>query len=248
MEEEVSSKFRRGEIGSNWFVSYAWLVLSVEQALRALVEEGVADGTLGPGAKLPTERALVERLGVSRGAIRRALDVMEREGLIVRHVGRGTFLTEQGRLAVKRPPTDTSPAEIIQARLLIEPPVTALAARHATPTDLQRLDRCIERLADAVSHNDADLIETWDCRLHRAIAQATHSNLLEHLCDIVHAAREQPVWGSLKRRTLTAEHRRLYHRQHVAIVEALRDRDPEQAEAAMRTHLESVASTLLGKS
>jgi DNA-binding FadR family transcriptional regulator len=222
-------------------------VLNVEQALRALVAEGVADGTLGPGAKLPTERALVERLAAPRGAIRRALDVMEREGLVVRQVGRGTFLTEEGRTAVKRAPTDTSPAEIIQARLLIEPPVTALAARHATQSDLERIARCVDGLGDALVDEDPDLLETWDQRLHRAIAHATHSGLLEHLCDVMHTARELPVWGSLKRRTHTIEHRRLYHRQHVAIVDALRDRNPELAESTMRTHLESVARNLLGK-
>lgn len=219
----------------------------MEQALRALVAEGVSEGSLGPGAKLPTERALVERLSASRGAIRRALDVMEREGLVVRQVGRGTFLTEEGRTAVKRTPADTSPAEIIQARLLIEPPVTALAARHATQTDLQRIGRCVDGLGEALVDEDPDLLETWDRRLHRAIAHATHSGLLEHLCDVMHTARELPVWGSLKRRTHTIEHRRLYHRQHVAIVAALRDRDPELAEEAMRTHLESVASNLLGR-
>src|SRR5690606_25361342 len=176
-------------------------VLNVEQALRALVAEGVADGTLGPGAKLPTERALVERLAAPRGAIRRALDVVERGGPGLRHGRRGTFLTEDGRTAVKSAPARTTPAVIIQARLLIEPPVTALAARHATQSDLERIARCVDGLGDALVDEDPDLLETWDQRLHRAIAHATHSGLLEHLCDVMHTARELPVWGSLKRRT-----------------------------------------------
>jgi DNA-binding GntR family transcriptional regulator len=64
-------------------------VMAVERTLRALLADGARDGTLGPGSKLPTERDLVERLAVPRGAIRRALDILDRDGVVVRHMGRG---------------------------------------------------------------------------------------------------------------------------------------------------------------
>jgi DNA-binding GntR family transcriptional regulator len=79
-------------------------VTTVERSLRALLREGVESGTLGPGAKLPAERTLVERLSAPRGAVRRALEILEDEGLVVRQVGRGTFLTD----AVPDP-ADTAP-------------------------------------------------------------------------------------------------------------------------------------------
>jgi DNA-binding FadR family transcriptional regulator len=59
---------------------------SADQALRKLVADGINQGRLGPGARLPTERELVEQLGVPRSAIRRALDGLEQDGLIVRYV------------------------------------------------------------------------------------------------------------------------------------------------------------------
>jgi DNA-binding FadR family transcriptional regulator len=218
--------------------------MTVEQSLRALLDEGAADGTLGPGAKLPTERDLVDRLAAPRSAIRRALDVLERDGLVIRHVGRGTFLTE----AVLRPsegaPADTSPAEIMQVRLVIEPPVAALAARVATQADLGRISQCLQR---GGASEDFEGFEAWDAKLHRAIAQAAHNGLLMNMFDVMNTARALPVWGSLKRRTSTPERRRCYHAEHTAIVEALSDRDPDGAQAAMRAHLVNVADNLLGR-
>ncbi|MHA6631479.1 FadR/GntR family transcriptional regulator [Pseudonocardia sichuanensis] len=223
------------------------VVTSVEQALRVLVAEGIQDGTMGPGVKLPTERALVERLAAPRGAIRRALDVLEREGLVVRHVGRGTFLTDEARRPPVGTPADTSPAEIVQVRLAIEPAVAALAARAATQADLDRIGECLDGLRAGLLDDDFERQETWDLRLHRAIAHATHNGLLVSVCEVMFVARELPVWGSSKRRVNTAERRRGYHRQHTAIVEALRDRDPDSAEIAMRIHLQSVSDNLLGR-
>ena len=218
-------------------------MLTVEQSLRALLDEGAAEGSLVPGAKLPTERELVQRLAAPRSAIRRALDVLEQEGLVVRHVGRGTFLSE---LAQRRAdaPADTSPAEIMQVRLVIEPPVAALAARVATQADFDRITACLD---GGGASDEFEAFEAWDARLHRAIAEAAHNGLLMNMFDVMNTARALPVWGSLKRRTSTPERRRCYHAEHTAIVEALCDRDPEGAEKAMSTHLENVADNLLGR-
>ncbi|XVQ16130.1 FadR/GntR family transcriptional regulator [Spirillospora sp. CA-255316] len=216
----------------------------VEHSMRNLLLEGLRSGTLGPGAKLPPERALAERLAAPRSAVRRALEVLEQEGLIVRQVGRGTFLTEAAAPPPEAAPADTSPAEIMQVRLLIEPPVAALAARVATQADLERIAHCLDRGGQSDDH---EAFETWDTRLHHSIAQAAHNGLLMSMFDVLNTARALPIWGSLKRRTSTPERLRCYHFEHTAIVEALRDRDSESAQAAMRRHLDHVADNLLGR-
>ena len=216
----------------------------VEKSLRELLVQGTESGTLGPGSKLPTERALVEQLSAPRSAVRRALENLEHEGLITRHVGRGTFLTEAVTHKVDGAPADTSPAEIMQVRLLLEPPVATLAARIANQADLDRITACLD--AGGASA-DFEGFEAWDARLHRAIAQAAHNGLLMNMFDVMNTARSLPVWGSLKRRTSTPERMRCYHSEHTAIVEALRDRDPDGAQDAMRGHLRHVADNLLGR-
>ncbi|MEN3263637.1 FCD domain-containing protein, partial [Pseudonocardia sp.] len=190
------------------------------------------------------ERDLVERLAVPRGAIRRALEVLERDGMVVRHVGRGTFLTDSGLGYVEGAPPDTSPAEIMQVRQLLEPQVAALAARVATQADLDRITECLNR--GGVTE-DFEGFEGWDAKLHRSIALAAHNGLLMNMFDVMNTARALPVWGTLKRRTSTPERRRCYHREHTAIVEALLDRDPTGAQDNMRLHLQNVADNLLGR-
>ncbi len=225
-------------------MGYAVRVLAVEKSLRALLVQGTQDGTLGPGSKLPTERDLVEPLSAPRSAIRRALDVLERDGGVIRPVGRGTFLTEAGLPPADGAPPDTSPAEIMQVRLLLEPPVAELAARVATQADLDRIAACLGGGEGSESFED---FEAWDARLHRAIALAVHNGLLISMFDVMNTARSLPVWGSLKRRTSSPDRRRCYHDEHTAIVEALRDRDPLGARDNMRRHLQSVSDNLLGR-
>jgi GntR family transcriptional regulator, uxu operon transcriptional repressor len=219
-------------------------MLAVERSLRAMLAQGAEEGTLLPGSKLPTERDLVERLAAPRSAIRRALDALERDGLVVRHVGRGTFLSDAVAPPMGGAPADTSPAEIMQVRLLLEPPVAAHAARVATQADLERIGECLR----AGGHSDGfESFETWDARLHRAIALAAHNGLLMNMFDLMNTARQLPVWGNLKRRTSSTERRRCYHAEHTSIVEALLDRDPNGAQDRMRTHLENVSDNLLGR-
>ena len=216
----------------------------VEQSLRDLLVRGAESGTLRTGSKLPTERALVEQLSAPRSAVRRALEVLEHEGLITRHVGRGTFLTEEASRKVDGAPADTSPAEIMQVRLLLEPQVATLAARVATQADLDRITSCLDA---GGACDDFEGFEAWDARLHRAVAEAAHNGLLMNMFDLLNSARALPVWGTLKRRTSSPERRRCYHREHTAIVDALRDRDPDDAGAAMRQHLQNVSDNLLGR-
>ena len=218
-------------------------VNTVEQTLRALLQEQTASGILGPGGKLATERDLAGQLTAPRSEIRRALASLERDGLITRHVGRGTFLTEAATRHFNGAPPDTSPAEIMQVRSLLEPRIAQLAARAAHRADLERIDHCLHRGGAAGDHAE---FEAWDAELHRAIASSAHNSLLLHLFDTMNAARDLPVWGSLKRRSSHPRRRAAYHEEHTAIVAALHDRDPDAAATAMADHLRQVTTGLLG--
>ncbi|MDL5158871.1 FadR/GntR family transcriptional regulator [Actinomycetospora termitidis] len=215
--------------------------------LRALLDESVAEGRLGTGAKIPTERALQDVLQASRTAVRSALAELEREGRITRHVGRGTFLAElEGGPelpAAARTTLQTSPAEIMATRLVLEPEIAALAARHATPADVDHVRHCLQRGNATGTYEE---FEAWDSALHRAIATAAHNGLLLRLFDTMNAARDLPVWGSIKRRSATPERRQGYECSHGEIVEALVERDADAARDHMRAHLVDVRTNLLG--
>lgn len=212
-----------------------------DQALRAMLQDGIAAGTFRAGAKLPTERELVEMLAASRPSVRKALSQLEREGLITRQVGRGTFLTST--MSPDAVPVDSSPATIMQARLVFEPSIASTAALTATAVDLETLERYLNEGGKSA---DFESFESWDAKLHRAIAVATQNDLLIRMFDVMNAARDLPVWGLRKRQTSTPERRRQYHHEHEQILKALQDRDPEGAEHAMRVHLRQVGDALSG--
>ncbi|MDX1433123.1 MAG: FadR/GntR family transcriptional regulator [Gammaproteobacteria bacterium] len=195
-------------------------------------------------SRLPPERRLCEMLGVSRSALRKALSALEAEGQVWRHVGRGTFIGSrppQSVLSAASLIRATSPAEVMQARLLIEPELARLAAINASARDIEEMRRCIRRTRSA---GDWRVYETWDNRLHREIAEATHNTLLLSLFDTLNTVRRAVAWG----RARTTERPRASHHsfaEHDDIVEAIAARDTEAAADAMCRHLDSVRSRLL---
>jgi DNA-binding FadR family transcriptional regulator len=192
------------------------------------------------GARLPPERSLAIEFGTSRATLRKSLALLEAEGHIWRHVGRGTFV---GR----RPPIETPaltalvnqthPEEVMEVRFSLEPQIAALAARRASAADIAAMERCITKGAAA---GDVSTFELWDGAFHRAMANGAHNALLFTLFEAVNAIRQEAIWGRLKEASLTRSRQQHYLQQHRACIAAIRDRDPAAAEAAMRDHLETV--------
>ena len=197
------------------------------------------------GARLPPERQLAEDLGVSRGTLRRALADLEAEGLIWRHVGRGTFVgnrpvdTVQDLTEVAR---RTNPAGVMEARLALEPELARLAAIHATPADLDELAECVRESRVA---GDWRTYEYWDNRLHRAVAQATANIVLLALFDGLNTIRRTVTWGRLRRFSAKPDAGHHSFAEHDRLVHAIGERDSLAAAEAMRQHLRSVRDHLL---
>lgn len=215
-------------------------IADIAGQIRARIESG----EFADGLRLPPERDLAARFEVSRAAIRKAMASLEAEGLIWRHVGRGTFVGA-------RPPADTPnlaaitrrthPEEVIEVRLLLEPHIAGLAARRATAGDIDAMERAIQRSKTAA---DVAEFELWDGAYHRAMAEAAHNTLLQGLFDATNAIRQEEIWGRLKEASLTGARKQAYIRQHTDCLAAIRDRDPARAEALMREHLETVKQNM----
>ena len=213
------------------------------QRIREFILAGAADGSFAAGNRLPTERELARRFSVPRNAVRRTLAQLEAEGSITRHVGRGTFLAGRAPVPDAGSVAQTSPAELMEARLRVEPALAELIATNATPADFARMELCLERAERA---STLDEFELWDAALHEALAQATHNRFVVRVLDMVTAARQQAEWGKLKNRIVTPERRLRYQEEHREIVQALRERDAERARAAIIAHLEHARRNLFG--
>jgi DNA-binding FadR family transcriptional regulator len=217
------------------------------QRVRDFITDAASMGTLPPGGKLPTERELAERFAVPRHAVRRTLSELEAEGSITRHVGRGTFLVPAATPPLEDLPTlsamHTGPAELMEARLQIEPVIAELIATNATAADFERMEACPARAESAPT---LDEFEQWDAALHHAFATATHNRFIVRVFEMVAAVREQAEWGKLKDRIVTPERRIQYQQEHRAIVDALKARDADGARQSMLAHLHHARRNLFG--
>lgn len=200
----------------------------------------------GLNGRLPTERALVAELGVTRTMVRRALAHLEAEGRISREVGRGTFLraakSSPGRVGNLSNAVEVGPADVMAARRVIEPQVLPLVVAWATQRDFDELRRC---LAGGATAESAAEFEVWDFALHHAIVAASRNQLLLSMYGAVERARQGEIWGNLKRRNDSRERRAIYQSDHVELVEALCSRELSHAVEAMDRHLARVQANLL---
>jgi DNA-binding FadR family transcriptional regulator len=217
-----------------------------ESALTQL-RAWLAQQALPPSTRLPPERELSEMLGVSRGELRKALATLERQGELWRHVGKGTFVGARPVAEVSSVAAiaaQTNPAEVMRARLAVEPEVAREAALFATSDDIAELKLCLAgaRRAETWRH-----YETWDNRLHRAVAEAAHNALLLSIFDTVNAVRRAVVWGRLRDEDPhpPADHHSFA--EHDAIVAAIEERDRVEAANRMRQHLQQVERLLLAR-
>ncbi|MDJ0951192.1 MAG: FadR/GntR family transcriptional regulator [Alphaproteobacteria bacterium] len=216
------------------------------EALCRFIEQRIRSGEWPPGTQLPPERELAEQFGTARNTVRRALAELEDAGRIMRHVGRGTFVTSDALPAETSPGQDSrsiNPEEIMEVRVLIEPAIVDLIVARATEMELDALQDIVEKGKQA--SNMAEF-EYWDAQLHNAMALASKNQYLIGIIAGVHAVRQMTAWGQLRRRGLTEERRAAYQQEHEAIVSALVDRDSERARDAIRGHLLHVRRNLIG--
>lgn len=211
-------------------------------ALRGLVLSFAASGS----RKLPTERELTGRLGISRHALRQALDVLETEGLISRRQGAGTFIgMPQGSIdsQINAAMPGTTFEEAIETRLRLEPQLAQLAALRATAEDIERLRMLNLRSIEAV---DPEACELWDGAFHRQIALAARNRVLLSLFDVMNRIREEPFWQITRDSARSApETSAQVNRHHLAIIDAIEARDSLRAGQMMCEHLLDVQTRWL---
>jgi GntR family uxuAB operon transcriptional repressor len=222
--------------------------MSMSTPLRESILDQLRSGQWRAGDRLPTERELSERFSVSRTTVRKALLDLKQQGLIEQTVGSGTYVAKQagarlGQRVQQDSSQHTSPAELMEARLAMEPAIIDMAIRNANQADLQRMEACCD---SAEAAETLEAFEHWDAELHQAIADAAHNSFVGNVFTLMKTVRAQGDWGQLKKKSVTPERRLAYQQEHRAIVEALRDRDAVRARELTLAHLLHVRQNLLG--
>jgi GntR family transcriptional repressor for pyruvate dehydrogenase complex len=218
------------------------------QNVFAHLKEGVLGGRWGPGARLPSERALAEELGASRPSVREALRELSGEGLIEIRPRRGIFVKAAGAEPLGDPfarliGSDFDRVnELLDLRRVLERRAAALAAEFATPADLAALDdayRAIEREIGA-----GGTAEAADARFHCTIATAAGNTVLTHLMTTLHGALARASRLLASRLMVSDHYMAGMAERHAAVYEAIRAHDAKAAAAAMDAHFDFVAREL----
>jgi len=201
------------------------------------IRELIRTGELNKGDRLPAERELSERLGVSRTVVREAIKMLRTSGYVKVRMGVGTFVAEdpvnilEDSLSYSNDPESKKIADLHQVREVLEPAVAALAAQNATLEDIQKMEKVIQDMELNLS-NRYRYIEA-DKLFHVALAEATKNNvftiLLNSIVDLLQEARRLAIStpGAGER----SSH---YHRR---ILDAVKNRDAEEAFNTMSEHM-----------
>jgi GntR family transcriptional repressor for pyruvate dehydrogenase complex len=203
----------------------------------AHVRELIERGELKPGARLPAERELALRIGVSRPSVRAGLQALAAMGVVQSRHGSGTYITDgppvlgTGPLSFLAALHGFTRAEMFEARRVLEVGAVALAAERATGEDLAAISEEVASMFAALSDPQGFLVH--DIRFHRAVAIASHNPILASLIEMVSAMfyerRKRNVGAPRDLRAAAEMHRVIYH--------ALRDHEVEAAREAMSDHL-----------
>lgn len=203
----------------------------------------ITGGALVPGQRLPGERELALRMGVSRVSVRAALQKLKAQGLLSAVQGGGTRV-KSSAIELDRPLSELlrfnreNLHDLAEIRASLEVWAARRAGAHADAEDIARLDALTAAMDDARRQRLYKAED--DVRFHLAIARASHSAVYVHLLtvirDILTAMLEYHRYELFSR----PEDDLAVNAQHRAIVEAIRSRDPEASAAAMRRHLDWV--------
>jgi DNA-binding FadR family transcriptional regulator len=208
--------------------------------LRQFVERA----SFAKQSRLPPERELAATLGLTRNKLRNGLQRLEAEGLIWRHVGKGTYLGSRPIQNGKRYAVSevTNPREIMEARMAFEPELTRLAAFRGTARDFAEMERCVEKMRSAMRWEHWEQLDT---ELHTRIARAAQNELMFAMFEMM--ADLKSIWGRLRQEPNMPQRVQRSTQEHADIVRALRDRQPEVASQLMRKHLHNVRKSIFGE-
>ena len=216
---------------------------------RALLRN-IREGRLVPGGKIPNERELAAQLNTSRTAVRAALAMMERQGLVDRRIGSGTFLTENALSVFDSmdqtnvPAHESVPsfAEIAEGRLLFEPAMMNLVCGRVDDQEIAEMNAILGRILKAPTWHE---FKEQIYALHRQIFAATKNRFLMQIMENILTDRRAVSFDGLDGHKPAPDLvKRQTHRDLAAIVDAIAERNSKRAEELTSDHLMRTLATI----
>jgi DNA-binding FadR family transcriptional regulator len=216
------------------------------------VLRAVAAGTITRGDRLPSERELGSRCGVSRSSVREALLALELGGVIEGRPGSGWYLTGVGVPASTpvSPPLDSSPRELLEVRRIIEPSAAHACAWRIEPQDVRRLATLIddaERVSAEPPGDDLHPFVRLNLAFHRELAQLCGNAILASMTGHLVDANEHPLWLLVDSIVVRSPATRAAQvKEHRTILTAIAEHRGQDAAQAMSVHLGALTKRIFG--
>lgn len=205
-----------------------------EQTAKRLVQM-IQEKGYTAGDKLPTEMELAESLSVGRNTVREALRILMSRNIVTIRQGSGTFISEKNGIPddplgfSMMEDTRRLTKELLQARMILEPPIAALAAQNRDEADVERLEQLLLEI-EGLIENRRDYSQQ-DSRFHAQIAACSHNTVMSNLVPVI--TEGVRIFARAVRETEYAQ----TLASHRAIFNAIRDGKAVEAQAAMMYHL-----------
>lgn len=220
----------------------------IYQQIVEQIRELIANGTLSPGDKLMSERALAEELNVSRASIREAFSVLEMLGLIESRPGEGTFIAEIEEDTILEPlalilaEDAHNIFELIEVRKVLEVDSVALAVKRATEEDIAEIRKTVEQMKRDIE--EGKLGDEADAQFHFAVAKATNNQMFVKVMHTISDLLTQAI-GQTRQKLFAEEgNNEMLYEQHKKIYENIAARKPQQARKSMYNHLKTAKEEL----
>lgn len=214
--------------------------------IASQIRQAILEGEYRYLERLPAERQLARQFGSARGTVRQALRRLEEMDLVQRRVGSGTYITHTAPPDHEQIAESTSPLELLDVRLVVEPNLARMAVVNANAKDLRNMDRALVSLERAAE--DVVAFSKADEAFHLAMARCAHNPLLEWIYRLINDVRGHRQWDASKDKILTADNISEYNAQHRALYEAIRQRDPNRAIQVITAHLNKAKAQFTGDS
>lgn len=210
------------------------------QSVAEQIAELIDEGAYPPGTRLPGERELAEKLGVSRVTIREAEIALQAVGRLEIKTGSGVYVSEKRPANMGSLPK-ASAFEVTEARLMIESESAALAAHNISEEGIAKLESLVEQM----NSDDEEAANAADEQFHLTIAEASHNAAMVHTVKSLWQMRERIPEVKATYEAVCVHDAASRTAEHRAIFEALKNRDPAGARQAMREHFQRLLESML---
>ena len=224
---------------------------TISDQIASQLESMIAEGTLQPGERLPAERTLSERMGVSRPSLREAIQKLASKGLLMSRQGGGTYVMKSINEGITDPLLELiqhhpeSRFDVLEVRHALDGLAAYYASIRATDQDRYTIQKKYEKMINLHHTSDNPMDEALaDAAFHLSITEASHNIVLLHIMRSLFAVLEKSIQHNLDKLYTIPKVFDPLSAQHEALMSAVVRGEPEAARIAAQEHMIFVEESL----